>query len=73
MINLYVEKYCHECPDFEPKIEKEYLCAPDGFCYNMTNITCTYADRCKSIARYLEEDRRIIDDMNKNLKKEEKG
>ena len=55
MINLYVKKYCHECPDFESKIEKEQIFISKNAYHNMTNITCVNAERCESIKKYLED------------------
>ena len=55
MINLIVEEYCANCPEFEPKVGKE-----DITCYWAdrrvrfnTTITCQHASRCAVIKEYL--------------------
>lgn len=61
-INLNVEEYCHNCPDFEPVTEKEKL-HMEGFdpgTYTNVNKTicettveCKYKKRCAAQIRYL--------------------
>lgn len=54
MIELFVEDYCHNCPDFDPYISKTKMKC-DRECYwTNTVITCKHAERCKEIKNYLE-------------------
>ena len=57
MIELKIENYCQDCPDFEAAQKK------DSFCYEdllekreIVNITvyCEFAERCKAMKGYLE-------------------
>ena len=57
MIKLNVQPYCERCEDFEAEVEKTIY---DNFygnskCY--TEISCKNKSKCKSIMRYLEEER----------------
>lgn len=52
MIQLNVENYCQECPDFDPVTERLYA----GGEVAMTSVLCKYDERCKRIKRYLEEE-----------------
>lgn len=55
MINLDIERYCENCPDFEPNVDKETLRVEDFGSYypepfrHETVITCKYRDRCHEI------------------------
>ena len=52
MIQLYVEGYCHNCPNFEPAVEK----LDCGYCdtiHNETVVTCEHHDRCANQMEYL--------------------
>lgn len=63
MIELVVEEYCSECPEFEPDVDRDETAAtitdfsePKGFriirsCN--TIIRCTHAARCARIQQYL--------------------
>lgn len=62
MITLIVEPYCHRCPDFEPKVDKnimEYytdnLATMERHRYSFANteIRCEHCDRCHTIKEYL--------------------
>lgn len=60
MIALKIEEYCHNCPDFEPSVNKETFSNYDiDFCKTRyrtnTLITCERRDRCKSHMEYLSE------------------
>lgn len=64
MIRLDVEQYCHECPDFEPDVQRPekdilYGSDPSGRSLQLvsmsdTIIRCKYRDRCRALSRYLE-------------------
>ena len=53
MININVEDYCQNCPDFEPEVNKTLLKANNIVISTDTFITCKYSDRCKQIYRYI--------------------
>lgn len=56
MIKLFVEDYCHNCPDFDPYVSKTELeCDMGRYCTN-TDITCKHAERCEEIKKYLEKE-----------------
>ena len=49
MIKLFVEDYCHNCPDFDLYVSKAELeCDMGRYCTN-TDITCKHAERCEEI------------------------
>lgn len=57
MIILDVEKYCHECPEFEADVRGETL--TDG--YGMVvvvdhTIRCKHRDKCRAIKNHLEKE-----------------
>lgn len=55
MIELKVEEYCHDCPDFEPDVHKDkYVDAEDNLYLQRTTIRCEHAARCRAVKRYLE-------------------
>lgn len=58
MIRLEIEKWCHNCPNFEPKIAKENLYSDEfANCFSKritdTKITCVHSDRCTDQLNYL--------------------
>ena len=64
MIKLVVDEYCHECPEFEPDVnkDKEELVEFDFmarvekrtmFCN--TTVTCQHRDRCAAIYKHAAE------------------
>lgn len=63
-INLKVEEYCHNCPDFEPSAMKQTeilracnLNDPYDFeavRINNTLVECKYKKRCAAQMRYLQ-------------------
>ena len=65
MITLKVEKYCHNCPDFEPDVEKDCqtLYRDDPFSsmhktkvlsFCETTVQCQHRYRCEAIMCHLE-------------------
>lgn len=52
MINLEVNEYCHNCPEFQPLVDKEYYESGYGDEFTNTTVTCKYAQRCEAIAEY---------------------
>lgn len=52
MIQLNVENYCQECPDFDPVTERLYA----GGEVAMIIVSCEHKERCERIKRYLEEE-----------------
>lgn len=61
MINLKVEDYCQNCPDFEADVDKEKLYQHDLFEFepimiSETVVTCTRAHRCANLVRYLKKE-----------------
>lgn len=51
MIKLNVEQYCHNCPNFEPVINRLFA---DNKCQDVV-IICGDKFRCDSIKSYLKE------------------
>ena len=49
-IELKVEKYCSDCPNFEARVEKLEFAFSDGC---LTVITCERDSRCKSMYNHL--------------------
>lgn len=62
MIRVEVEKYCSECMDFEPDVEKpqKMYAYMDEITITDTVIRCEHRKRCEHIRRYLE--RKCTDD-----------
>lgn len=58
MIELRIEDYCHECPDFEPIAEEhnKVNCTyyDDVEMRTDRHVKCKYAKRCVGIAGYLD-------------------
>lgn len=55
MINLSINKYCHNCPDFEPEVLKKSIhIFDDTLEQTETTIFCANRNRCYEIQRYLE-------------------
>lgn len=56
MIELEVEEYCDDCPEFDAHIEKAVLF--DGYSkeYCNTNITCEHKDKCKRLKDMIEKE-----------------
>lgn len=60
MIRFEKEKWCENCPEFEPNVEKQNLYS-DDYCINGnfrkkivdTVITCKHRDRCQDMINYL--------------------
>ena len=54
MIQLSIEDYCQDCPDFNARVDRDTLYdnrnIKTGYC---TSITCQYAHRCRNIARMI--------------------
>lgn len=65
MIELKVEEYCHNCPDFEADVTKhggmrlyDYPWVPGESEVEVvgvhTTVRCAHAARCRAVKRYLE-------------------
>lgn len=56
MIRLNVEKYCNNCPDFDPE---KTVTAYFAGCHSKvdTEITCSRATKCKCIMEYLKSEK----------------
>ena len=52
-ISLNVEKYCEDCADFEPDVDKIEIDEFDGSVRCMTTVVCKNKDRCASMYYYL--------------------
>ena len=69
MINLKVEKYCKNCPEFEAVVDKtSYGLLPmqsihESFCN--TVISCEHSERCRVIMDYLSKEKKD-EQHNKN-------
>lgn len=62
MISLYVKNYCHNCPEFEPDVEKdtfydEDFSGPTMNTHTKTDIYCKHRDRCASMIKFLKEEK----------------
>lgn len=60
MIRLYVQNYCHDCPEFEPDVEKDTIYSENYLMgkrttHTQTDIYCKHRDRCASMVEFLEE------------------
>lgn len=57
MISLHIKSYCHNCPEFEPDVQKEihYLEGTNIERYVKTDIYCEHRIRCKKMVDYLKE------------------
>lgn len=56
MIELHVEDYCHNCPEFGADVQKNTLYAGyEEYC--QTDIYCKHRSRCEHIYEYLKEKR----------------
>ena len=62
MINLKVDSYCHNCPEFEADVKKESFVADDlDDIHNYviertitnTSVTCKHRTRCLGMVEYL--------------------
>ena len=55
MITLNIQKYCHECPDFEADVRKQDTADFHiGHVWHDTLISCAHRNRCYEIKKYLE-------------------
>lgn len=64
MIELKVEMYCHECPDFEADVSSRTESIDVGYNtflgefetkkVHSTTVRCAHAARCRAVKRYLE-------------------
>ena len=52
-ISLDIEKYCEDCADFEPNVDKIEIDEFDGSVRCITTVECKNKDRCRSIHHYL--------------------
>lgn len=53
MIQLVIEKYCENCPDFDPYCEKDTIYAGMRDAYHNTNVYCKHKERCEVIADFI--------------------
>ena len=61
MINLYIDDYCQNCPEFEPDVNKnqmycEDICGNSPIVRNDTSIRCEHWMRCKEIVEWLRQE-----------------
>lgn len=54
MIELKVEEYCHECPEFEAETQKSYLSADGKIAAVECVVVCEHAQKCRCIKRFWE-------------------
>ena len=55
MIKLQIEKYCHNCPEFEAQVDKTYfLYLTDPEIH--TIVTCEHRGKCECIRKYFEDE-----------------
>lgn len=55
MIELQIESYCHECPEFEAETKKSYLSADGKIVAVECAFVCEHAQKCKYIKHFLED------------------
>lgn len=61
MIELKVEEYCHDCPEFEANCNKDAFVFTDGRVHHCnTIITCEHAGRCAAMIKHLENAGQIV-------------
>ena len=53
-LELNVEKYCNDCPDFEAKVDKINIETDDSFYKCFSVISCKNREKCHHIAEYIE-------------------
>ena len=51
MISLCVEKYCQECPAFDPVAVTSVLMNEDGEDQKLTQVCCARRELCANVAR----------------------
>lgn len=61
MISLYVKNYCHNCPEFEPDVEKDTIYSENYLMekrttHTQTYIYCKHKDRCESMIKFLKKE-----------------
>lgn len=61
MIKLYIEDYCHNCPNFKVSVSKLGFANGLGGYSTNTDITCKHAGRCEEIKKYLEKENKRND------------
>lgn len=53
MIELSVEDYCQECPEFDPEVNRSIIRSwDDSKLFLSTNVFCKYAQRCKAMEKH---------------------
>lgn len=62
MISLHIKDYCHNCPEFDPDVEKDTIYSENYLMgkrttHTQTDIYCKHRDRCASMVEFLEEKR----------------
>lgn len=55
MIDLKVEDYCHECPEFEADTRKSALFADGEIVAAECVIVCEHSAKCAHIKQFLED------------------
>lgn len=54
MIELIVNDFCEDCPEFEPDVEKCVIeCGWGNTLKHDTTIKCKHEDRCVNIVKYM--------------------
>lgn len=54
MIQLDVQDYCQECPEFKPGLEKNTMFADNAVVLTRSIVRCVYQNQCARIKRYVE-------------------
>lgn len=67
MIRLYVQNYCHDCPEFDPDVEKDTIYSENYLMgerttHTHTYIYCKHKDRCASMIKFLKKRREEKDE-----------
>ena len=73
-IELKVDKFCDNCPEFKPDVDKETTVTIGYGLKNYTIITCVHRERCKSMYTHLYnfyEDEKWKEKQNEKMKEKQ--
>ncbi len=67
MIELIVEDYCQECPEFSPDINRTITRSWDDKTMILsTTVFCKYAYRCREMEKHFKKDKAEEDNNERN-------
>lgn len=53
MIELKVDEYCGDCPEFEPFTEKQMYYSDNGIVFSDTRVMCKDREKCRYIKQFI--------------------